>query len=88
MSGLTIGSGSVVAAKSVVVKDVEPYTIVGGNPAKPIKHRFPQHITQQLLEIEWWERNDDEINNIIPLLQQQLTEESLMQIKSTLNKAL
>jgi acetyltransferase-like isoleucine patch superfamily enzyme len=41
MSGIRIGSGSVVAAKSVVAKDVEPYTIVGGNPAKLIKERFP-----------------------------------------------
>jgi chloramphenicol O-acetyltransferase type B len=68
MSGITIGSGSIVAAKSVVVKDVEPYTIVGGNPAKPIKQRFPQHMIQQLLDIKWWDRSDEEINGIVPLL--------------------
>ena len=82
MSGIRIGSGSVIAARSVVVKDVAPYTIVGGNPARLIKERFPENITEQLLEIKWWEKSDKEINEIIPLLQQQPTIEILAQIKS------
>ena len=81
MSGIRIGSGSVIAARSVVVKDVAPYTIVGGNPARFIKERFPKSITEQLLEIKWWEKSDKEINEIIPLLQQQPTIEILAQIK-------
>ena len=84
MSGIRIGSGSIVAAKSVVTKDVEPYTIIGGNPAKPIKQRFPQHIIQQLLEIRWWDRSDDDINKIVPLLQMPTTEEILGEIVTTL----
>jgi len=54
MPGVTIGHGSVVAANSVVTKDVEPYTIVGGIPAKPIRDRFPDTIKSQLLETKWW----------------------------------
>ena len=84
MSGVRIGSGSVIAAKSVVVKDVAPYSIVGGNPARHIKNRFPQHISQQLLEIKWWEKSDEDINKIVPLLQQQPSDEILAEIKAIL----
>ena len=86
MSGVKIGSGSVVAAKSVVIKDVDPYTIVGGNPAKQIKQRFPLHIIKRLLEIKWWERDDIQINKIVPLLQSPLTENSLAEILSQLTE--
>ena len=86
MSGIKIGSGSILAAKSVVVKDVEPYTIVGGNPAKQIKQRFPKHIIHQLLKIKWWDRSDDQINRIVPLLQMTLTDEILAKIIITLSK--
>lgn len=55
MKGVTIGTGSVVGSGSVVTKDVEPYSIVVGNPARPIKTRFPQDIVRQLLEIAWWD---------------------------------
>ena len=85
MSGIRIGSGSVVAAKSVVVKDVDPYTIVGGNPAKLIRSRFPRYIIDKLLEIKWWDRSDEEINAIVPLLQMPLTEETISLISGKLN---
>jgi len=55
MPGVKIGHGSIVATKSVVTKDVPPYTIVGGNPAKEIKKRFSQDKIEQLLEIAWWD---------------------------------
>lgn len=84
MSGIRIASGSVIAASSVVVKDVEPYTIVGGNPAKPLKKRFPDHIIQQLLEIKWWDRSDEEINAIVPFLQMPLTDKVLAEIIASL----
>jgi chloramphenicol O-acetyltransferase type B len=74
-----------VAAKSVVTKDVAPYTIVGGNPAKLIKQRFPQHMIQQLLEIKWWDRSDDDINKIVPLLQMPLTDDVIATIIATLH---
>lgn len=54
MPGVTIGDGAIVASNSTVVKDVEPYTIVGGNPAKPIRKRFPDATIKQLLELQWW----------------------------------
>jgi acetyltransferase-like isoleucine patch superfamily enzyme len=54
MPGVTIGNGAVVAANAVVTKDVEPYTIVGGIPAKKIRDRFPDDIKEKLLETKWW----------------------------------
>ncbi|MCP6760770.1 MAG: Vat family streptogramin A O-acetyltransferase [Fischerella sp. CENA71] len=54
MPGVKIGDGAIVAAKSVVVKDVAPYTIVGGNPASLVRQRFPDEIIKTLLEIAWW----------------------------------
>jgi len=51
---ITIGIGSIVAAGSVVTKDVAPYTIVGGNPAKVIRNRFPEEICERLLASEWF----------------------------------
>jgi len=54
MPGVTIGDGAVVAANAVVTKDVEPYTIVGGVPAKKIRDRFPDDVKQALLNTQWW----------------------------------
>jgi len=84
MSGLTIGSGSVIAAGSVVVKNVAPYTIVGGNPAKPIRQRFPDALIESLLKLQWWNRSDAEINQIVPLLQQPLDQAVFNQIEAVL----
>lgn len=53
--GLTVGDGAVVAANSVVTKDVPPYAVVGGVPAKILKYRFPEEIRNKLLEIKWWD---------------------------------
>ena len=55
MPGVTIGSGAIIAAASVVVRDVEPYMIVGGNPARPIRKRFEERVVAELLEIAWWD---------------------------------
>jgi acetyltransferase-like isoleucine patch superfamily enzyme len=54
MRGVTIGDGAVVAANAVVTKDVEPYTVVGGIPAKKIRDRFPEDVKQALLKTKWW----------------------------------
>ncbi len=54
LSGVTIGDGAVIAARSVVTKDVKPYEIVGGNPARHIKFRFSESQINSLLEIKWW----------------------------------
>jgi virginiamycin A acetyltransferase len=54
MPGVKIGDGAIVASRSVVTKEVQPYTIVGGNPALPIRQRFSNETVQALLEIAWW----------------------------------
>lgn len=55
MAGVTIGDGAIIAANATVVKDVAPYAIVGGNPAKEIKRRFPEETIARLLELRWWD---------------------------------
>jgi len=66
MPGIKIGHGSVVAARSVVTKDVPPYTIVGGNPAKVIRRRFSEVKIEMLLEMKWWDWSEEEINLALP----------------------
>ena len=68
MSGVTIGDGAAIANNSHVVKNVEPYNLVGGNPAKLIKYRFSQEQIEKLLQIKWWYWDDDKINKFTPLL--------------------
>jgi len=68
MSGVTIGDGSVIAANSHVVKNIEPYSLVGGNPAKLIKYRFSPEQIEKLLQIKWWYWDDNKINKFTPLL--------------------
>lgn len=80
MSGVTVGHGAVVATNSHVFKDVEPYSIVGGNPAKFIKYRFDREIIDALLEMKWWDLPDEKINEILPLLQLEPTMEIIKQM--------
>ena len=54
MAGVTIGDGDIIATNSTVIKDVEPYSIVGGNPANEIKKRFSEDTIAKLLELKWW----------------------------------
>jgi virginiamycin A acetyltransferase len=54
MPGVQVGNGAIIAAKSVVVSDILPYTIVGGNPAQRIRQRFEDDVIQALLEVTWW----------------------------------
>ncbi|MDP2170027.1 MAG: CatB-related O-acetyltransferase [Rhodocyclaceae bacterium] len=68
ISGVTIGDGAVVGLRAVVTRDVPPYTIVAGNPAQPIRLRFSEAQVARLLEIAWWNWNDDRIRRYMPLL--------------------
>jgi len=64
MNGVTISDGAIVAAGSIVTKDVPPYAIVGGIPAKVIKYRFFPEVIERLLEIKWWNLPDEEITRV------------------------
>jgi acetyltransferase-like isoleucine patch superfamily enzyme len=59
LNGCRVGDGAVVAAGAVVTKDVAPYTIVGGVPARPIKERFPEKVIEKLVQIQWWKYGPD-----------------------------
>lgn len=63
-SGITIGDGSIIAAGAVVTKDVPPYAIVGGVPAKVIRYRFSEDIIRELLDLKWWELEIEDLQNI------------------------
>jgi len=68
LSGVTVGDGAVIGAYSLVTSDVEPYTIVGGNPAKTIKKRFDEKTILKLLSIEWWNWPIEKIEENIDIL--------------------
>lgn len=68
LPGVHIGDGAIIGMNSVVGNDVEPYTIVAGNPAKLIRRRFDEELTELLLRLKWWDKSIEEINDIIPLL--------------------
>jgi virginiamycin A acetyltransferase len=61
MPGVQVGDGAIIAAKSVVVSHVPPYTVVGGNPARPIRQRFDDEVIQSLLSIAWWDWSIEKI---------------------------
>ena len=71
LSGITIGDGAVIASNSHIVKNVEPYSIVGGNPAKFIKYRFDDKTIKYLLDLKWWNLPVDVIEKIVPYLTKQ-----------------
>jgi virginiamycin A acetyltransferase len=68
MAGVHIGDGAIIAARAVVTKDVPPYTIVGGTPAKEIRKRFDADVIQQLLMLKWWNWSTDKIRQCLPYI--------------------
>jgi acetyltransferase-like isoleucine patch superfamily enzyme len=68
MSGVTIGDGAVVGARAMVTRDVAPYAIVAGNPARAVRTRFEPDIVERLLDVAWWTWPDEKVRRFVPLL--------------------
>jgi virginiamycin A acetyltransferase len=68
LPGVKIGDGAIIGMESVVGSDVEPYTIVAGNPARMIRRRFDEELTGFMLKLKWWDLPIEEIMELIPLL--------------------
>jgi phosphonate metabolism protein (transferase hexapeptide repeat family) len=66
LSGRSVGTGAVVAAGAIVTKDVPAYTIVAGNPARTIKRRFPEAVTNRLAELSWWDWDHETLRKALP----------------------
>jgi virginiamycin A acetyltransferase len=68
MPGVKIGDGDIIAARSVVTKDVPPYAVVGGNPARVVKQRFSDEVVAELLAIRWWDWPVEKITRNLPAI--------------------
>ena len=84
LPGVHIGDGAIIGLNSVVGRDVAPYTIVAGNPAKVIRKRFDNQLIKLLLKLKWWDKSIKEINDLIPIL----TDNNLVEVKKFLKKYL
>jgi virginiamycin A acetyltransferase len=86
MPGVKIGDGAIIAAYSVVVKDIEPYTVAGGNPARPIKKRFDEELIELLLKLQWWDFEPEKLFAFMPILCDDDLELVRKKLKQTLER--
>ena len=84
LPGIHIGDGAIIGQNSVVARNVAPYTIVAGNPARPIRRRFDDELIALMEQFCWWDKSIEEINALIPLL----TCNDLAKVKEELKRAL
>ena len=82
LSGLTVGHGPVVAAHAVVTRDVPPYAVVAGNPARIVRRRFDEATAAALVEAAWWECPHEAVTRLIPLLQSGRVEELIAAVRA------
>lgn len=82
LAGVHIGDGAIIGANSVVGSNIEPYTVVVGNPARPIRKRFDDELIELLLKFKWWDKSVEEINELIPIL----TNSDLKKVKAEIKK--
>ena len=82
LPGVNIGDGVIIGANSVVGKNIEPYSIVVGNPAKILRKRFDDELINLLLKLKWWNKSVHEVNDLIPIL----TESNLESVKCEIKK--
>lgn len=82
LPGVHIGDGVIIGANSVVGSNVEPYTIIAGNPAKEIRKRFDDELIEIMKKLKWWNKSIEEINSLIPIL----TCSDLNKVKNELKK--
>ncbi len=68
MPGVKIGHGAIIGTRALVTRDVEPYAIVGGNPARTIRSRFDEASVKMLLEMQWWDWSDDQLKGAMAIL--------------------
>lgn len=87
LPGVHIGDGAIIGASSVVGSNVEPYTIVAGNPVQFIRKRFDEELTNLMLEWRWWDKPIEEINSLIPVLTSSDLTEVKRKVKEMLNTA-
>ncbi len=84
LPGVKVGDGAIIGANSVVRKDIEPYAIVIGNPARMLRKRFDDELIELLERFKWWDKSIPEIQTLIPLL----TNSDLEYVKRELKKLL